>query len=262
MNYQAVEETIRDGYRKASEQYRRDDEIEVTTENHRRISATLKQICSSFPHPITALEAGCGSGRYFHALTNVEELVGMDITDEMLRAAENPVRRDEITVKKIRLIRGNIYLTSFPPESFDFIYALGMFGNGCPVTVDLCNKFYEWLKPGGKLLFNAVDMAGMPSWYRAWRQTRELVYPLLTPGLKKLLDERHAKHPYFIMTPRALRDILKQTRFADFELTSHVCQSPLWTGRHLECIAQKPKQAAVRDTGSNADLVSVPSAQS
>jgi tetratricopeptide (TPR) repeat protein len=42
MNYQAVEETIRDGYRKVSEQYRRDDEIEVTTENHRRISATLK----------------------------------------------------------------------------------------------------------------------------------------------------------------------------------------------------------------------------
>jgi SAM-dependent methyltransferase len=257
MNYQAVEETIRAGYREVSEQYRRDDEIEVTTENHRRISASLQRLCSSFPHPISVLEAGCGTGRYFHALTNVEELVGMDISEEMLRAANAPVRHEDISIKKIRLIRGNVYLTSFPAESFDFIYSLGMFGNGCPVTVDLCNKFHDWLKPGGKLFFNAVDMAGLPPWYRAWRHTRELVYPLLTRRLKKVLDERQARHPWFVLTRRALRDILKQTRFSDFELTSHVCQSPLWTGRHLECIASKPGATRVSPTAANKNALSV-----
>ena len=34
MNYEAVEETIKAGYREVSSQYRTDDEIEVTTANH------------------------------------------------------------------------------------------------------------------------------------------------------------------------------------------------------------------------------------
>src|SRR5262249_45151120 len=138
MNYQAVEETIKAGYREVSSQYRRDDEIEVTTDNHHRIAGTLKRICGSFSEPIKVLEVGCGTGRYFHCLTNVEELVGVDITEEMLRAADHPVRHEQISIKKVRLVRGNIYLSSFAPESFNFIYSLGMFGNGCPVTVELC----------------------------------------------------------------------------------------------------------------------------
>jgi ubiquinone/menaquinone biosynthesis C-methylase UbiE len=71
MNYEAVEETIKAGYREVSSQYRHDDEIEVTTANHHRICSTLQRICVSFPHPIKALDVGCGTGRYFHCLTNV-----------------------------------------------------------------------------------------------------------------------------------------------------------------------------------------------
>src|SRR5882757_496331 len=114
MNYEAVEETIKAGYREVSSQYRHDDEIEVTTPNHHRICATLQRICVSFSHPIKALDVGCGTGRYFHCLTNVEELTGMDISEEMLQAAEtHPVRQETISVKKINVIRGNAYLTSF-----------------------------------------------------------------------------------------------------------------------------------------------------
>src|SRR5436190_20545575 len=199
MNYQVVEETIKAGYREVSSQYRRDDEIEVTTANHHRIGATLKRICASFGKPIKALEVGCGTGRYFHCLTNVDELVGVDITHDMLRGAETPVRQEQITVKKISLMLGNIYLTKFEPASFDFIYSLGMFGNGCPVTVDLCNKFHDWLTPGGKLFFNTVDYAGLPLWYRARRQARDIVYPMLSRRLKGVLDERAARHPWFGM---------------------------------------------------------------
>src|SRR5215831_16947570 len=111
MNYQAVEETIKAGYREVTPQYRRDDEVEVTTENHRRIAGTLKRICTSFPRPIRVLEAGCGTGRYFHCLTNVSELTGIDITKEMLQEAENPVRQEEISIDNISLVQANIYLT-------------------------------------------------------------------------------------------------------------------------------------------------------
>jgi SAM-dependent methyltransferase len=239
MNYQAVEEVIRAGYRAVTPQYRHDDEIEVTTANHRRISAALKRLCSSFPHPIDALDVGCGTGRYFHCLTNIQELIGMDITEEMLRAAEHPVRQEEITIPRIRLICANFYLTNFPPAVFDLIYSLGMFGNGCPVTVESCNRFHEWLKPGGKLYFNTVDVAGMPLSYRARRHAREMVYPLLPRKSRTALDARAARHPFYGMSRRGLEEVLRKSRFNQFEVQSHVCESPLWNGRHLECIAVK-----------------------
>src|SRR6476661_5782447 len=108
MNYEAVAETIRSDYSKITEQYRRDDEIEVVTENHRRLGARLKDICQSFPHPIRVLDVGCGTGRYFHCLVNVRELVGIDLTEEMLRAAENPVRPEEIPTQNLRLVCANV----------------------------------------------------------------------------------------------------------------------------------------------------------
>jgi len=148
MNYSEVEERIKAGYREATAQYRLDDEVEVQSENHRRLAHTLKRLCHSFPHAITALDVGCGTGRYFHCLENVFHLTGMDISEEMLAAAANPVRHEEVTVTETELIRGNVYLASFPAESFDFIYSLGMFGHGCPVTIQIGNKFHDWLKPG------------------------------------------------------------------------------------------------------------------
>jgi len=239
MNYEAIAETLKADYRKITEQYRQDDEIEVATENHRRLGATLKDICRSFPHPIHALDVGCGTGRYFHCLTNVRELVGIDLTEEMLRAAENPVCSEEIPTRNLRLVCANVYQLDFPPESFHFIYSLGMFGNGCPVTADLCDRFYRWLVPGGKLFFDTVDVAGLPFWNRARRQARQMVYPILARRWQAALDEREAQHPFFGLTQRGLEDILEQTEFPEFHVRSQVCESPLWTGRHLECLAMK-----------------------
>lgn len=239
MNYQAVEETVKAGYREVFSQYRRDDEIEVTSANHHRICGTLQRICVSFPHMVKALDVGCGTGRYFHCLTNVEELTGLDISEEMLRAAENPVRQELISIRTIRRIRGNVYLSSFDSGSFDIIYSLGMFGNGCPVTVELCNKFYDWLAPGGKVYFNTVDFAGLPLWYRARRQARDFLYPMLTRRLQSVLDERASRQPWFSMHQHELERVMRATRFPTFQVTSHVCESPLWSGRHLECIASK-----------------------
>jgi ubiquinone/menaquinone biosynthesis C-methylase UbiE len=238
MNYEAVAETIRADYNEVTLQYRRDDEIEVATENHRRLCAILKGICNSFPHPIKALDVGCGTGRYFHCLTNVSELIGIDISEEMLRAAETPVRSEEVP-ENLRLVCANAFLLDFPPASFHFIYSLGMFSNGCPVTTELCNRFHRWLAPGGKLFFDAVDMAGQPFSYRFRRQVRKMVYPMLARRWQTALDKREAQRPFFDLTRRELETILDETEFATYRVNSERCESPLWTGRHLECVATK-----------------------
>ena len=234
-----VEESLKSAYRQAHTRYRRDDEREVVTENHRRLSAILSSISLSFQHPISVLDAGCGTGRYFHCVENAERLVGIDLSPEMLKAAETPVRSEQISTAKIELLCGNLHLLSFPPQSFDFIYSLGVFGHGCPLTVELCDKFYEWLGDRGKLFFNAVDTATLPLAKRARRRLRHLLLPLLPRRWRTTFKQRESRLPFFGLTLRSLAAILRASRFTRFSLSRHVCHSPLWKGIHLECLASK-----------------------
>ena len=48
MDYEVVAANIRASYREVSPKYRSDDEVEVTTENHRHLSRILNEISSSF----------------------------------------------------------------------------------------------------------------------------------------------------------------------------------------------------------------------
>jgi ubiquinone/menaquinone biosynthesis C-methylase UbiE len=239
IDYQKVEQTVKAGYKQVTEQYRLDDEIEVTSGNHRRLSGTLKEICLGFPRPINVLDVGCGTGRYFHCLENVDRLVGLDISEEMLEAARNPVLADRIKVGKVELMRGNAYLADFREGEFELIYSLGMFGHGCPLTIQVLEKFYRWLKPGGKLFFNIVDFAGLPFSYRLRRTVKAAIYPVLPGGVKALLEKRESEYPFFWMTPPELRKILHASNFKRYEIKSVRCDSPLWEGRHLECIGTK-----------------------
>ena len=185
------------------------------------------------------LEAGCGTGRYFYCLQNVKRLVGVDISPEMLQIAETPVRQEDVTAETIELKCGNIHRENFPAGSYDMIYSLGMFGNGCPVTVELCNKFHDWLAPGGKLFFDTVDTATLPFFRRVRRKARAGIYPFLLSKWKKILDERSRRMPLFDLTKKELERIMHNTHFRDFSVSSHLCESPLWRGVHLECYAAK-----------------------
>lgn len=234
-------ESLKAAYAQAAAGYRRDDEIEVTSRHHRHLKSILQEISGSFRRPISVLEAGCGTGRYFYCLKNVARLVGLDISQEMLDIAEHPVCEELVSAGTIELKCGNIHLTRFPAGSFDMIYSLGMFGNGCPVTPDLCGRFHEWLKPGGRLFFDAVDSATVPLSRRIRWRVRAGIYPFLPRPLKKMLDARKDATPLFALNKRQLERIMRATPFPRSSISSEVCESPLWRGVHLECYAVKRK---------------------
>ena len=239
MDYALVEQNIRAAFRNVCHQYRQDDELEVMTENHQRLTHILHTLSLSFDRPISALDAGCGTGRYFHCLKNVELLVGIDLCPEMLEGARIPVRQECVQAKNIRLLCENVYQASFPRETFDLIYSLGMFGNGSPLTVELCNRFQEWLVPDGKVFFNTINYACLP-WHQVVRKKlRAVIYKWCPPRLQALLDERAQRLPFLPMTKGELAAIVQRSRFKRFEIINRVCESPLWRGTHLECTAWK-----------------------
>jgi SAM-dependent methyltransferase len=239
MDYELVGANIRASYKEVSPRYRLDDEIEVTTENHRHFSQILRDITSSFGHPIRVLDAGCGTGRYFHCVENVDLLVGLDVSPDMLKSAEFPVRQSEIAARELRLMCGNIYLTSFLPASFDFIYSLGMFGHGCPVTSEICDRFYEWLTPNGKLFFTTVDLESLGLQYRLRRCFGRVLKPILPPAVRERLEDRQRRLPFFGMTRKDLQRVMENSSFRDFAIAKHVSSTPLWQGTLLECTASK-----------------------
>ena len=234
MDLRKAELALRSSYGEQVAQYRRDDEIEITTPHHLRLAGSLAEISSSFGRPISVLDVGCGTGRYFYCLRNVERLIGMDITPGMLSAARQPVKSEEISAQTIELRCGNVFFVDFAPQSFDFIYSFGMFGHGCPLTVEVCDKFHTWLAPGGRLFFDVVDFAGLRWTARMKKRIRKLVYAALPARLKAAMDRRERDTPFAGATKGEVERILRASRFSEFEVTSHVCDSPLWRGRHLE----------------------------
>src|SRR3954470_13501694 len=239
MDLRLAEENLRGSYREQCATYRRDDETEVTTPHHQRLRKVLDELTVSFGRPISVLEAGCGTGRYFHCLQNVDRLVGLDISPDMLAAARDPVRGNEVTIKDIELICGNVFTAPIEPASFDFIYSLGMFGFGCPVTTEICARFHEWLKPGGKLFFNIIDRNGWPVAMRLRGTLRNWVYTMAPGTVRERMDERANHMPLFDLTKRELDALMRRTQFRKYKIQSQRCLSPLWTGSHLEVLAEK-----------------------
>ena len=77
----------------SAKNYRTSDEQELQTDNHEHFCNILRQSTLGFARGISVLDLGCGTGRYFHCLRNVDRLIGVDISVEMLKQARIPVKR-------------------------------------------------------------------------------------------------------------------------------------------------------------------------
>ena len=223
------------GDRDSSAQYRDSDELEVQTDNHERLCKTLTQITVSFDNSITALDLGCGTGRYFHCLQNVETLTAVDLSLEMLKQARFPVRGEAVTARRTHLICANV-LEVHLTAHFDFIYSIGVFGEFVPWDLFTCTGLFDALKPGGKLFFTVVDVFSKYPYMSKKRRIAETVN-LILPSLYK--RKLRAQLGTFYMTERELINIFKRSKFKKFQISRHVSTARLWKGAHYECLATK-----------------------
>ena len=230
---------MRRTYDPTAERYREDDDFDISRRDHQRVCKTICSLCSEFEGPIHALDLGCGTGRYFHCLRNVHRLVGMDVSGRMLEQAINPVRREEISADSIELLQGNIYTAAFPVESFHLVYSIGVFGNGCQPTPELCDAVYSWLKPGGKFFFDTADTSDLPPAVLFRKKVRNAIRGALPGFLQAAWDKRTGWMPFFLTSEKELRHLLGKTRFTDIEVVPRTAQLTVGPGRKLECILTK-----------------------
>lgn len=232
---------LRNIYDETAQKYRQQDEEHISGDDYKHLSRLLKEVSMSFGRQIDVLDLGCGTGRYFHCLTNVRRLVGLDISQEMLEAAKTPVKRSQVTAGEIALIHGDLFSANLPRESFDFIYCLGVFGNGCEASKEVCAKIYECLKPGGLWLFDATDVWGMPLRFRLRKGLVSRIYSLFPRRLKQVWLNRSGWPPFFGHNAEMVRATLVARGFRIETIASRRSRLPTGDGYKLETLCRKPK---------------------
>src|SRR5687768_5035622 len=145
---------VQEMYDQKAAEYRAADEVHIQGDDYQRVRQTLGRITECYKTPIDVLDLGCGAGRYFHCMRNVNRIIGVDISRRMLEAARNPVNREEVSTSQIELHCADLMKLSLPRKSVDFIYCIGVFGNGCDLTARLVRNVRSWLRGGGRFYFD------------------------------------------------------------------------------------------------------------
>lgn len=231
---------LREMYEETARKYRAQDEEHLGGADYRHLSRVLTDLSSSFRREINVLDLGCGTGRYFHCISNAKQLVGLDISPEMLEAARSPVRSDLITAREIVLFEGDLFSARFSAGSFDMIYCLGVFGNGCEISTKACAKIYDWLTPSGMWLFDAMDVSELRSLFRIRKILAARVYSLLPIRFKALWIKRSGWPPFFGANSNQVRATLLKSGFSVEWITSRRSRLPGGPGFKLEVLCRKP----------------------
>jgi SAM-dependent methyltransferase len=136
--------------------YREHDDTLQQSGPYRFFAEWLRAVCGQFAPPIDALDLGCGTGRYFCALTGVRHLTGIDASSSMLAEARHPYNADRITVEQVALVEGDLSGFEFAPAQFDLVYSIGVLAEHAPLDLDVVARVRRWLRPGGRFAFTTV----------------------------------------------------------------------------------------------------------
>ena len=148
-------------YKKASwaKGYRKFDEEAIKRQSWKEYSENLRRITESFQRQISVLDVGCGTGRFFCSLMNVDLLYGLDSSEAMLNEAKIPVNKDQVekNIKEINLVKADIndLAKVFDLNNgikFDFIFSIGLlseYGPTTEISVEFFNDVDLLINHGG-----------------------------------------------------------------------------------------------------------------
>ena len=221
-----------------ADRYLAQDNVAGPSDAVARLSAWLRAICAGFQGPIDALDLGCGTGRYFHALVGVRRLVGIDVSRAMLDRA----RKRNSAASVVSLIEGDFLTHEFGAAEFDFVYAIGVLAEHSPFDAILAARVRRWLKPGGRFAFTTVDPLSFSVPRTVGRRLGEwLLRPAsaASTGLRRALRARLMSGGLYADQER-VRDVLAAVELTvesiePFESDVH---------RHVLAVARKPSEAS------------------
>jgi SAM-dependent methyltransferase len=173
-----------------AKRYRAHDEEFPVSAPCREFAEWLGRVCAMFTPPIDVLDLGCGTGRYFWAVTGVKRLVGLDASAAMLEEARRPYNADRIGAPSVSLIQGDLLTHRFEAARFDLVYSVGVLAEHVPFDEALVARIVEWLKPGGRFAFTTVHPASPSIPRTRGRRIGEAIVPAMRGAARRGLRRR------------------------------------------------------------------------
>lgn len=200
----------------------------------RRFGEWLRSVCERAGREITALDLGCGTGRYFWALTGVRELVGVDVSPAMLAEARTPVDAGQVEVGNVTLVEGDFLTVDLGAGRFDLVYSIGVLGEHTPFDTRIAERVHRWLTPGGRFAFTAIDRTSFSVPRTAQRRVGEWLLPVTTGALKRRVRDRLLAGGLYVDADY-LDAVLTASGFDIESLTVHESD----VHRHFLCVARR-----------------------
>jgi len=216
-----------------AKRYRAHDEQFQASAPCREFADWLGRVCAMFPPPIDVLDLGCGTGRYFWALTGVRSLVGLDASAAMLEEARRPYNADRSGAPSVSLVQGDLLTHRFEAARFDLVYSVGVLAEHVPFDEPLVARLVQWLKPGGRFAFTAVHPASPSIPRTLGRRIGEGIVPAMRGKVRRGLRRRLLAGGLYADEER-VRELLRP-RFAVESLERIESEAHL----HCLCVARK-----------------------
>jgi len=224
--------------REYAQQYRAHDDTLGGVAAFVFLSEWIGRVAASCPPGFSALDLGCGTGRYFWAIQGAGAIVGIDASAAMLEQARHPLDANRISAASIRLIEGDVLTYPFEDGRFDLVYAIGVLAEHSPLDARIVSHVARWLKPGGRFAFTTVhpDSKSVPR--TAGRTLGRWIAPLTGGALRRRL--RRA-----LLSGGLYAD---QTRIRELMAPSFVIESlsTFESEAHLHCVCVARKTDAGR----------------
>ena len=195
----------------------------------------------NIPEGSKVLDLGCGNGRIYELLKNVD-YYGLDISSELIKHAKNNVPNGHFIV-------GDMVKTNYQNNKFDFVISAAVLHH-IP-SKELRNlaikEIYRVTKPGGKILITNWYFWNKPKYLKKIIKSTILnilgksnldpgdFYMVWKNNKREKITERYF-HPWRI---REINNCLKKTKFINIKSNTYFRKKHR-VDKNLISIAQKP----------------------